>query len=239
MALDFSEIGERIRIVIKERNISSSELSKRLGVSKASVSQWIKGKNLTLKTLALLSSELDISLNWIIYNIGDSHRISSLKVNDKEEALLYIMRHIKNDITSSITNFLQSMEGFISTVNLNRHVPTDKIFELSKVAASTISIEGYLLESNAYHNKLIGLDPTDLEHENIYFLEFIAPEYKSKLKQVIASCKTGIKGDYCYFEMINIKNSKRIPVITKASLSTYNGELAINVLVKPVDADVR
>lgn len=57
------ELGDRIAALMDELDISRADLARRLGVSRARVTQLLRGSdNLTLRTLVLVSGALDSQL---------------------------------------------------------------------------------------------------------------------------------------------------------------------------------
>lgn len=67
---DYPEIGERLLAARRERGLSLRDLAERLGVSRSLISQIERGKaRPSVSTLFRLVSELDVSLDEILFNI--------------------------------------------------------------------------------------------------------------------------------------------------------------------------
>ncbi len=67
--MESKRMGERIREMRLQREWSQLQLSKRLGVSKATVSQWESGqiKNIKLPTALKLVAVLNTTLQYLVY----------------------------------------------------------------------------------------------------------------------------------------------------------------------------
>jgi transcriptional regulator with XRE-family HTH domain len=73
------KVGERIRSIRKERNLSQEELAERSGIHTNYVGQVERGeKNLTLETLEKIVSGLDISLEQLFRYLGPMERKDAL-----------------------------------------------------------------------------------------------------------------------------------------------------------------
>lgn len=65
--MDNSIIKERLRVEIKNSNLTTVEIAKRVGVSPEMITQYLTTKKLPkLDTFAKLCKELDLSANYIL-----------------------------------------------------------------------------------------------------------------------------------------------------------------------------
>ena len=72
------EVTEQIVEMMEKRDINRSELAKKLGVSKASITRLLNdGSNITLKRILAISEALEFKLN---FNFVDKHQQSARRV---------------------------------------------------------------------------------------------------------------------------------------------------------------
>ena len=70
---DRLSIGERIRMIRKERGITQAALAKKLGISPVNISQIENGsRNPTVSTLQEIADALDVSLSAIMVDPGSA-----------------------------------------------------------------------------------------------------------------------------------------------------------------------
>jgi len=92
------KVGERIRQLRKERNLSQEQLAERSGLHTNYVGQGERGeKNLTLETLEKIVSGLDVSLEELFRHLGPMEKkdalgeivelLSKRSTDDREMAL--------------------------------------------------------------------------------------------------------------------------------------------------------
>lgn len=84
-----STIGNRIKQVRSDEQMSQQMLADRVGVSRATVSQWEIGdtKNLRPGNLLAVADTLRVSIRWLITGHGEKNKETSLQV--AEEAAAY------------------------------------------------------------------------------------------------------------------------------------------------------
>lgn len=237
MDIDLLKIGSRVREALAAKGVTSAEAAERLGVSRATVSQWYKGRNLTLRTLWKLSSELNVSLNWMVYAMGGRDRVSSLEITEKEEALLTITRHMENDVAPIITMLFNSVARYNSGLtNVENQSGADRIFELAKIARVTFLLDGTISDASAYFRELVGLPSQNQEKsgEGLNCMDLVVPRYRTQIKKMMEEVKSVGRSDYIYYELKHSTSGERIPVISKSSLTTRGTQLAFELLLKPV-----
>lgn len=235
MDIDLLKIGNRVREALATKGVTSAEAAEMLEVSRATVSQWYKGRNLTLRTLWMLSSRLNLSLNWLVYGFGDMDRVSSLEITEKEEALLTITRHMENDVAPVISMLFKSIARYNSGLtNIENQSGADRIFELAKIARVTFLLDGGIADSSAYFRELVGLPEEDESAAGLNCMDLFVPQYRPQLKKMMEEVKAVGRSGYIYYELKHHVSRERIPVISKSSLTTRGTRLAFELLLKPV-----
>lgn len=62
-----NEFSKRLNLALKERNMSASELSKRTGIGRSSISEWLNGKyEAKQDKVYLMANVLDVDEGWLI-----------------------------------------------------------------------------------------------------------------------------------------------------------------------------
>ncbi|MCP5050792.1 MAG: helix-turn-helix transcriptional regulator [bacterium] len=80
------QVGRRLRQLRKQFNRSLDEMAKKMGVSKSAYYKNEGGLHIPdWKTLNLLQSEYNISLDWLIFNKGPRNFQTKLKVGEYEK----------------------------------------------------------------------------------------------------------------------------------------------------------
>ena len=59
--------GKRIKQILDNRRLTQKDLALKIGVTKTSVSHWIRGENeMGISQLAKISQELNVSADWLL-----------------------------------------------------------------------------------------------------------------------------------------------------------------------------
>lgn len=89
-----STFGDRIKCILKHENIKSVDLAKAINVKPPHISQVIHNKkNLSDRTLKLISKTYNINLDWLVYGKGN----------------MYIDQNKYNQILNRILNIFDSL----------------------------------------------------------------------------------------------------------------------------------
>ncbi len=64
-------IANRIKEARERKSISKAELARRVQVSRASVSMWEDGKNISLANIAKIAQVLGVAPEWLQYGVGE------------------------------------------------------------------------------------------------------------------------------------------------------------------------
>lgn len=206
------------------------------GASRATVSQWFKGRNLTLKTLWKLSDQLDISLNWMVFGLGDICRVSSLEITDKEEALITITRHMENDVAPVISQLFKSVGRYNSGLtNIANQSRADEIFELAHIGRVSFLADGTIIDTNAFFRSVFGVDEQLPGSYTVRCSDLVDVVYRPQLNRMMEEVKALGRSSYVYLRCLHYRECRVVPVICKSSLTTWGGKLAFESLLKPVD----
>lgn len=156
--LNYTNIGNRIKEAMALNNTSISDFSVRTGVSRFSIAQWLKGNNLTTDSLCLIANELNISINWIIFGIGDLQRSSGYIPSDTETEFISICRHINHNCSQSLLALLKSLNTFNAA---SRSINADKLmgdfFSCSNTPVAIVQMDGAVLDCNAQFREMLGI----------------------------------------------------------------------------------
>lgn len=209
------------------------------GASRASVSQWFKGRNLTLKTLESISEQLDISLNWMVFGLGDVSRVSSLRITEKEEALLTITQHMENDVAPVISQLFKSVARYNSGLtNIANQSRADQMFELARIARVCFLTDGTIVDANAFFRSTFGVEEQVSGSYSVNCLDIVDVVYRPHLKRMTEEAKALGRSSYVYLQFLHFRTCGEIPVICKSSLTTWGNKLAFELLLKPVEHEL-
>ena len=79
-------IAERIKIAREKKSMTKAELARRVEVSRASVSMWEDGKNISVSNIHKIAEALEVTPQWLQYGVTES--VSSIKAEDLAECLI-------------------------------------------------------------------------------------------------------------------------------------------------------
>ena len=66
-------IANRIKEARERKSISKAELARRVQVSRASVSMWEDGKNISLANIIKIAQVLGVAPEWLQYGVGEAN----------------------------------------------------------------------------------------------------------------------------------------------------------------------
>ncbi len=81
-------IAERIKQARETLSISKAELARRVSVSRASVSMWEDGKNVSASNILKIAEVLNVEPEWLQYGVTKP----TIKVEDLADCLEYIRK---------------------------------------------------------------------------------------------------------------------------------------------------
>lgn len=227
-------IGTRIRLALDARDMRPSDLAARSGVSRAAVSSWLKGENLSLANINIIAKVLDVSLNWLVMGIGSVQLAADSDVSQEEQNLLRLLRHFGEDALS------QSL-GMVRATQEQAQDPL-KCFKAYDLVSSTqlpvavLDADGFLVYSNIYHNRLLGLENVDrLKLQSHHFTEWIPRVFHRPFRNLLQD--TLRKGHATYRDLqitCPVNQVMRRFLIHTHAVSTPAGP-GIHLLFKRID----
>jgi transcriptional regulator with XRE-family HTH domain len=105
------EFRDKIKHLLKQKNLKSKDVAKKLGISAATFSNSINKKNITFKTLERIATILNVQ-TWEI--IKPDNIVSEIQLTQKEKELLTLFRSFPDNVNSDIVECV----GKISTIFL-------------------------------------------------------------------------------------------------------------------------
>lgn len=226
-------IGRRIRLVFQENKITAADFSRESCISPFTISQWFKGRHITIDALTLLSERLHISLNWLVFGQGDRHPPSSLIISDQEQALITTLRHIDTDISQAVMQLLKSIHNYHSHSRSIEHSrDIDTLLRTAPIANLTVMLDGRIMAVNPFFTQWMAIDDSS-EPTSIY--DVISPEFHYKLKREIDTLLSEGVTQYSFYQFVHKDQPKPVPVIAKSTLIQFKEQLAFEMLIKQVD----
>jgi len=65
-------IAERIKIAREKKSMTKAELARQVEVSRASVSMWEDGKNISVSNIHKIANALEVTPEWLQYGVKES-----------------------------------------------------------------------------------------------------------------------------------------------------------------------
>lgn len=110
MEYNIQEILERLRYLIKKNDTNAACVTRELGISTSSFTDWNKGKAKPgAETLAKLAIYFDVSLDWIVFGQANN-KITSLDISKADElALLDSYRKLSPDAKIKLLGYSEGL----------------------------------------------------------------------------------------------------------------------------------
>src|SRR5262245_3628852 len=92
-------IKDRIKTAMRRAGLTQSELAKRIGLSQAAVSGWVKGKKMpTTENIKAMAKALDATPQWLAYGEGPGPKPDVAAAREAYQDLLdWVFRHAPAD----------------------------------------------------------------------------------------------------------------------------------------------
>lgn len=114
-------VGERIKIVRKQKKMTQKALADKLGISPVGIAQWETGKrNPKADTVKKLADALEVPMEYLL---GESDEISGLKQFEIETAIGKLVVENRN-------------EGMWKSIKVSLKLPNGELLPLSNTAVT-------------------------------------------------------------------------------------------------------
>ncbi|MBB3815197.1 transcriptional regulator with XRE-family HTH domain [Xanthomonas arboricola] len=115
--MEVSNTGARIRAARKELAMSQDDLSRRLGVHRATVGRWENNPTFvpSLDHLLALSRELDVGVAWLVGR-DEQQPSQSSRPNTRrelEERLMSVSKHVPVSVLVNVVTLLESATVYL------------------------------------------------------------------------------------------------------------------------------
>lgn len=226
--------GGRIRRALEARNIRPAELAARLGVSRAAVSNWLKGEKLSAAHVCAVATELDVSINWLALGIGSIEIAADATLTQREEDMIRLVRYFGDEV-------LQRAVGMVTALSQQNRQPLRqfKAYDLvshTQMPIAVLDANGHLVSSNIYHNQLLGMNEDEARNlHGRHFTDWIPKIFHRKFRSILED--TLRKGHATYNKMhliCPVTQQERKLIIHAHAVSTPNGPGA-QLIFKPFD----
>lgn len=107
---NLSCMQDRLRMALRAREMTVTELSLNLNVSKASVSEWLSTGKIAFDHLVLLSIRLNVSVHWLLTGIGEMGLYGALHLSKDETSLLKRAKALSESLV------VEEMHRFLSVL---------------------------------------------------------------------------------------------------------------------------
>lgn len=107
MELNNATIGDRIKIILECENIKSCDFARTINVKSSFISQVIHNKrNLSNRTIELISKSYGINVTWLMYGIGDMY-IDKVKHRQQVNKILNIFETLQPEFQQQAIEYFE------------------------------------------------------------------------------------------------------------------------------------
>lgn len=228
------DIAGRFQVLLEKRGLKPGELARMAGVSAATVSHWLKGKNLTFDALALLCQQLHVSLDWLVSGNG-CLELTNTRLTEMETVFIHTLRYIDRDIARPLQQMLDaSLRFHRNRHTLAGHPGHQHIFQSGQTFHIVINGNGDIIKPDRHFYQLLGLD-TGANHcdkpVNAYSL--IAPDYLARARQALVRLQLTGSSQPLYLEVPHRQSGKRFGFLIQGALKMVDNELLTDTIIKP------
>ncbi len=145
------------------RDVSVTELSLDLDVSKASVSEWLSSGKIAFDHLVALSIRLNVSIHWLLTGMGDLGLCGSLRLSRTEFEVLQKLRALGGDkAVEKVHQFLSALMSSQLGDEPMQQVMYQKIMHDLACPLCVLDERGVICDANAAFLQLVGIKPENI-----------------------------------------------------------------------------
>lgn len=170
-------IQKRLLEAMQQRNVSITNLAYALDLSKASVSEWLRGGGLSMQNLAAIALELNVSIDWLLMGKGTMDLFGSIHPTEEEMELVYHLRQTGPSTFDTFFRMISNIAKPIMGEDPVNQILTLDMLEQSRMALCVISHDGHIVDLNDAFLQVLGdnLDKTT-DVIGTHFAEWITEE---------------------------------------------------------------
>lgn len=231
-----AKVGKRLKEIMEYRNVSLTTLSLEIGVSKASVSDWIKTGRLSFEHLVGISICLNVSLDWLLLGIGKVDLHGPLHPSGEEREMISLLRECGG--MQALTGFHKFIENLLHAQLGDapvQQVLAHKMLDDMACPLCVIDQQGLICDANYQCLSMLELNSperTGFIGDNIK--KWICPEYLLQAMEYIKKSAMGGVMSWMRCQMfVNIPFQNTIPVRMLAKSRVYSGEIFVDCLLLP------
>ncbi|HSC76347.1 MAG TPA: helix-turn-helix domain-containing protein [Pseudomonadales bacterium] len=218
------DVKKRLLEAMHHRGVSITNLAYALGLSKSSVSEWLRGGGLSMNSLAAIALELNISIDWLLMGKGKMDLFGAVHPTEEEMELVYMLRTVGPSTIDIFFNMITNIAKPILGDDPVSQILALDMFEQSRMALCVLSHDGFILDLNEICLRMLG-DNIDKHTAVIgtHFMEWLTDE---DVPNAMRRIQTGFATGY------NTNFNCRIK--RKQSLSVINSKPFIDVIINSV-----
>lgn len=115
------DLGERIKIILKENHINQKEFAQSIGVTESYISAIInkRNKKISLSLASLIEEKYGINSEWLLKGTGDKIKQFSKNnvLTSMQKKTIEHIEKMNNEQLKSILAFINSLEQIEQTLN--------------------------------------------------------------------------------------------------------------------------
>lgn len=151
-------VSRRLQVAMQARNITATKLAYALGISKSSVSDWLKGGGLNIQNAAAMALELNLSLDWLLLGKGGMDLFGPIHPTADEMLLVRQLRDAGQSAFASFFSMLENLARPALGDDPLSQVVALEMLEKSRMPMVIIGHEGLILDANDSCIEILGDD---------------------------------------------------------------------------------
>lgn len=160
--LDMKTLAERMKLALAQAEIKQIELARRVGVTRGTVSLWLKGTTTSIEGENLLKAAqiLGVSPNWLSSGRGRMKPTSPAEISLEGNPDYPVVRRVKIQITAGVTGFeVEPFDGEYAPVVFPRSWYETNGYKPESLIA--ISVPGPSMEPGLYDGDWVVVNTDD------------------------------------------------------------------------------
>ena len=156
MQASLETVQQRLQYAMQARGVTATNLAYALGVSKSSVSDWLKGGGLTLNNITAIAVELNLSLDWLLHGKGSMDLFGPIHPSKDEMQLIQQLRNAGPTVFEAFFNMLGNMAKPMLGDDPVSQILALEMLEKSRMPMTVINHKGFIIDINEICMALLG-----------------------------------------------------------------------------------
>ncbi|HSC76348.1 MAG TPA: helix-turn-helix transcriptional regulator [Pseudomonadales bacterium] len=227
-----------MRVALEARKLRLSDLAAAVNVSRPAVSGWIRGEQLSVANLMSIAEYLQVSLNWLILDLGPMNIAADGELSATEENLIKIVRYFGSEAIRPTLELVKSlvMNKQQETV---KNIKAYDLVSRTSIPIAVLDKKGHLVFSNIYHNQLLGLD--DIRASTLigaHFTEWVPKIFHRNFRSIIQNTLKNGFSDYSRVGIVCQETQEIRQIIVHSRAVRANDGIGVQLVLCSIDQHV-